>query len=59
MTVADLIAELQQYPAHRPVKVVLSQCLDAEEYTITLSEADAREAAEVRDYGSHVLITSK
>ena len=59
MTVADLIAELQKLPQHRPVRVLLTECLDAEEYTITLSEADAREAAEVRDYGSHVLITSK
>lgn len=59
MTVADLIAELQQYPAHRPVRVVLSQCLDAEECVITLSDADALDAQDVYDMGSHVLIRSK
>ena len=60
MTVADVIAELQRYPQHLPVRVLVSSvivCDETGEGEIHLSEFDATEATDVRFEGGHVLVS--
>lgn len=62
MTVADLIQELLRFPAHKPVRVVISefQMLDeAGDYFINLSDEDAEEIDAATDMGSHILIRGR
>lgn len=60
MTCAELIAELQKYPAAKPVRVLLQSVTAVDEmdgdYETFLCDDDAMPAAEVRYLGSHVLI---
>jgi hypothetical protein len=60
MTCAELIAELQKYPAAKPVRVLLQSVTAIDEmdgdYETFLCDDDAMPAAEVRYLGSHVLI---
>jgi hypothetical protein len=58
VNVADLIAELQKMPQHRPVRVMVTS-IYIDDGEMSLSEEDASEAADVMDRGSHVLIRSK
>lgn len=61
MTCAELIAELQKYPAAKPVRVQLHSVthLDEEgEFEITLNVDDAMPAKDVTYEGSFVLIRS-
>lgn len=62
MTVADLIQELRRFPAHKPVRVVISelQMLDeAGDYFVNLSDEDAEDIDAATDMGSHVIIRGK
>lgn len=62
MSVADLIAELKQFPQHLPVKVVLSEVIhfgELGEWSEKLCDDDAIAAYEVRNMGGHVLIRSE
>lgn len=62
MTVADLIQELRRFPAHKPVRVVISefQMLDeAGDYFVNLSYEDAEEIDAATDMGSHILIRGR
>lgn len=64
MSVADLIAELTQYPPHLPVRVVLSEVVmlpqeGGDPYRQPLTKDDAIEADNVRHEGNHILIESK
>lgn len=62
MTVADLIAELKQYPPAKPVRVVIGSVYHADESGETdlpLCDDDATEADEVRNMGSHILIRGR
>ena len=62
MTIADLIQELRRFPAHKPVRVVISefQMLDETgDYFVNLSDEDAEEIDAATDMGSHVIIRGK
>lgn len=62
MTVAELIQELQAYPAAKQVKVMLSSVAMVDEmgdHEIGLNDDDAMDADRVLSMGSHVLIRSR
>jgi hypothetical protein len=63
VTVADLIAELQRYPGHLPVKVAISEVACPNESGDIrfhfLTRDDAIEAEAVVFEGTHVLLESK
>lgn len=64
MNVRDVISELQQYPPHMPVKIVISSVMmppsnEHGPYEAPLSRDDAMEADRVTHQGNHVLIESK
>lgn len=63
MTVSDLIAELQRYPGHLPVKLLLSEVMyqpgETDARSIYLTDMDAIEADVVRFEGTFVLVESK
>lgn len=62
MTAAEIIAELQKFPPHLPVRVVTTEVYHADELgesQITLCEEDATEADFVSYQGTHILIQGK
>lgn len=67
MTASDLIAELQRYPGHLPVKILLSEVIGGnddsgnfnDELVQVLTPADAIEADRVIFEGTYLLIESK
>lgn len=63
MTVAELIRELQAMPnQNAPVRVVLSAAYVATDFGMAygnLSDEDAIEADDVRNFGAFVLVRSK
>lgn len=57
MTVAELIAVLQQLPQHMPVKVLLGTVVVNDGEVLDLCEHDALPIYYVRQSGGYVLIT--
>ncbi len=62
MTVADLIAELQRYPAQKPVRIVMSEVFFRDENgesMIPVAPDEAEEADRVSHEGAYILIAGR